>query len=62
MAASFRVKKCYLKEKSPSCGVNLVYTKEGLLSPGVGVTAALLFKKGYEIIGAFSDKEVLKKS
>ncbi|MCD6215362.1 MAG: DUF523 domain-containing protein [Candidatus Desulfofervidus sp.] len=50
LAKLFMVEKCYLKEKSPSCGVKWVYKKEGL-SCGFGVTAALLFKNGYEIIG-----------
>jgi len=46
----FGVERCYLKERSPSCGVNWVYKKEGL-SRGCGVTTALLLKNGYAIIG-----------
>ncbi len=50
MAQSFGVKVCFLKEKSPSCGVNFVYTDKGLQS-GVGVTTAMLLKNGYKVIG-----------
>ncbi len=35
----------YLKEKSPSCGVNLIYNGESLVQ-GCGVTSALLEKNG----------------
>ncbi|AMM41452.1 protein containing DUF523 [Candidatus Desulfofervidus auxilii] len=50
LADLFGVERCYLKERSPSCGVNWVYKKEGL-SRGCGVTTALLLKNGYAIIG-----------
>lgn len=43
------IKKAYLKEGSPSCGVNWVYIN-GKLSRGMGVTAALLKKAGVELI------------
>jgi len=49
MAEAFRVTHCYLKEKSPSCGVNLIYTDQGLTS-GVGVTTALLLRNGYKVV------------
>ncbi len=35
----------YLKEKSPSCGVNMIYNGQSLVK-GCGVTAALLEKNG----------------
>lgn len=50
MAEVFGVTHCYLKEKSPSCGVNLIYTDKGLTS-GMGVTTALLLKNGYKVVG-----------
>ncbi|HDD35224.1 MAG TPA: DUF523 domain-containing protein [Candidatus Desulfofervidus auxilii] len=50
MAETFEVKICYLKERSPSCGVNFVYTNEGLIA-GKGVTTAILAKNGYKVIG-----------
>ncbi len=50
MAQAFKVEMCLLKEKSPSCGVNLIYTDEGLVA-GVGVTTAMLLKNGYRVIG-----------
>jgi uncharacterized protein YbbK (DUF523 family) len=40
----------YLKDKSPSCGVNHVYIN-GELKEGRGVTAALLKKNGIKVIG-----------
>jgi uncharacterized protein YbbK (DUF523 family) len=50
MAQTFGVEVCVLKEKSPSCGVKLVYTDKGLQT-GVGVTTAMLLKNGYKVIG-----------
>ena len=50
LAKLLRVKTAYLKEKSPSCGVNKVYI-EGRLTQGKGVTAYLLQSNGIEIIG-----------
>ncbi|MDL1955921.1 MAG: DUF523 domain-containing protein [Candidatus Desulfofervidus auxilii] len=50
MAELFKVKICYLKERSPSCGVNFIHTKEGLVR-GIGVTTAMLLKNGYKVIG-----------
>jgi len=42
------VKKVYLKERSPSCGVNQIYdgTFTGKIIGGLGVTAALLLRNG----------------
>jgi len=40
----------FLKEKSPSCGVNRIYVN-GALQEGRGVTAALLSRHGLQIIG-----------
>lgn len=40
----------FLKEKSPSCGVTLI-SKKGAHEAGLGVTTALLQKKGIEIKG-----------
>lgn len=50
LAQAFGVSVCYLKEKSPSCGVKLVYSEKGVIS-GCGVTTALLLKNGYKVIG-----------
>ncbi len=50
LAQAFGVSICYLKEKSPSCGVKLVYSDKGVIS-GCGVTTALLLKNGYKVIG-----------
>jgi len=41
--------KAYLKAKSPSCGWGRIY-HNGVLTPGNGVTAALLQNQGIEII------------
>ncbi len=41
-------KKAYLKEKSPSCGVNLIKC-EGLEKSGSGVLTALFMKEGIEV-------------
>lgn len=38
-----------LKEKSPSCGVHKIY-RNGVIVPGKGVLAALLFREGIEVI------------
>lgn len=44
-------KRAYLKSKSPSCGLSVIYdgTFSGKLKPGMGVTAALLLKNGIEV-------------
>ena len=47
---TFGIKKAYLKEKSPSCGVNYIYINS-TLNRGMGVTAALLADNGIEIFG-----------
>ena len=44
-------KKAYLKEKSPSCGVNLIKC-EGLEKSGSGVLAALFSKEGIEVFAS----------
>ena len=44
-------KKAVLKEKSPSCGVMLIY-KNGKLIKGQGITTRLLKDNGIEIEGA----------
>lgn len=44
------IKRAYMKEKSPSCGVNRVYI-DGNLEDGRGVTSALFEREGIEIIG-----------
>ena len=44
-------KKAWLKEKSPSCGVNLIKCK-GLEKPGSGVLAALFLKEGIEVFAS----------
>lgn len=47
----------FLKDKSPSCGVNYVYdgTFNGQIVPGMGVTAQLLKEQGVKI---FADSEL----
>jgi len=55
IAEAFGVSICYLKEKSPSCGVKFVYSDKGIIK-GCGVTAALLLKNGYKVIGVDSDR------
>lgn len=41
-------KEAFLKEKSPSCGLNLI-CRDGDCVPGIGVTAALLSKAGLKV-------------
>ena len=52
-----KIKKAILKERSPSCGVHSIY--DGTFShnviPGMGVTAALLKRKG---ITVYSEDEI----
>jgi len=38
-----------LKDRSPSCGCRNIHLREGGISPGVGVTAALLAKNGIQV-------------
>ncbi len=49
-------KTALFKERSPSCGVHRVYLKDKV-TPGCGVTSALLNKKGFKI---FSEEELDK--
>ncbi len=48
----YGAKKAILKEKSPSCGVNLIYdgTFSGTLKKGMGICSALLKENGIEIL------------
>jgi uncharacterized protein YbbK (DUF523 family) len=48
LALKHNIKKAFLKEKSPSCGVNVIYNN-GRLVDGVGVTAALLIRHGVKV-------------
>lgn len=59
LAQKNKIKKAILKSKSPSCGCGLIHdgTFCGKLTPGFGVTAALLQKNGIEVI---SDVEYLQ--
>ncbi len=50
LALEYDIKQAIFKEKSPSCGVSRIY-RNGGLSEGIGVTAALLKRHGLEIIG-----------
>ena len=50
IATKYGIKKAYLKEKSPSCGVNLVYVGSEKVM-GKGVTASLFEQNGIEVIG-----------
>lgn len=49
LAAFFHIKKAYLKDKSPSCGVGKIYRNENLAT-GSGVCAALLLQKNIELM------------
>ena len=44
------IKVAYLKEKSPSCGVNFIYINN-TLTKGSGVTTALLSENNIEVFG-----------
>ena len=44
------IKLAYFQDKSPSCGVNKIYTN-GILTNGVGVTTALLLENSIEVLG-----------
>ena len=44
-----RLKRFYMRAKSPSCGVGLIYV-EGRLAEGNGVCAAALLREGIELI------------
>jgi len=48
-AKKLGIKRAYLKDGSPSCGVKWVYIN-GKLSRGIGVTTALLRRAGIEVI------------
>lgn len=50
LAKVLGIKVAFLQEKSPSCGVNLVWV-DGKLVPGSGVAAALLRREGLEVVG-----------
>ena len=52
-----KIKKAILKERSPSCGVHSIYdgTFSHKVIPGMGVTAALLKRKG---ITVYSEDEI----
>ncbi len=49
IAQRYRIKKAFMKNKSPSCGCGRIYRK-GKLIKGDGVTVALLKKKDIKII------------
>lgn len=53
LAELFGCKKAILKERSPSCGRGMIYdgTFSGALTPGDGVTAALLAAHGVAVYG-----------
>ena len=50
LAINNNIKKAFLKEKSPSCGVNQIYNNGSIIN-GMGVTTALLRRHGLEVIG-----------
>ena len=52
-----KITKAILKERSPSCGVHSIYdgTFSHKVIPGMGVTAALLKRKGIEV---YSEDEI----
>jgi len=47
-------RRALLKERSPSCGVHLIYRGKARV-PGTGVTTALLIKEGFEV---FSEEDL----
>ena len=47
-------RRALLKERSPSCGVHLIYRGEAR-GPGTGVTTALLIEEGFEV---FSEEDL----
>ena len=47
-------RRALLKERSPSCGVHLIYLGEARV-PGTGVTTALLIEEGFEV---FSEEDL----
>jgi uncharacterized protein YbbK (DUF523 family) len=49
LAGKNQAEACLLKDKSPSCGLQTTSCVEGL-TPGAGVTAALLEREGYKVI------------
>ncbi len=49
LVALFNVKKAYMKSKSPSCGVGMIYRDNNLLA-GNGVCAALLLQRNIELV------------
>lgn len=53
IARLFSPKEIYLREGSPSCGVNLIYdgSFSGSKRSGAGVTAALLKQEGFVVFG-----------
>lgn len=59
LAKSFKVKYAILKERSPSCGNNLIYdgSFSGRLIPGMGLTTKLLKENGIKV---YSEEELPK--
>jgi len=51
IAQLFGCRRAFLRERSPSCGVQQI-TRGGQTEPGRGVAAALLAESGVEVIGA----------
>jgi len=47
-------RRALLKERSPSCGVHLIYRGDARV-PGTGVTTALLIEEGFEV---FSEEDL----
>jgi len=49
VAKHHKIRKAFLKDKSPSCGVKRIYI-DGRPTYGMGVTATLLHRHGIEVI------------
>ena len=64
LARVFGCKKAVLKERSPSCGAGEIYdgTFSGKLTPGDGVTAALLKANGIEVYGESEIETLLEQA
>lgn len=51
------ITRAYLKERSPSCGVACTHVDDRV-TPGPGVTAALLAREGVEVLGVEGRREL----
>lgn len=57
IAKSIGATEAYLRERSPSCGVNVIVDEEGNEREGAGVLTALLESEGIEVLIYDEDRE-----